>query len=85
MSTLVAMSSLRSNNWRRQATGSSSAVTPVSTAISATVTALCTGLIEPPRLISPTMIRPTMIRPPRVVFFSSAVQRATSVAMPSLT
>lgn len=78
MSILVAMSSDKSTSWRRHATGISSEVAPFSTAISAIVTALWTGSIEPPRLISPTMIKP-----PRTLRFKSDVHKATNEATPS--
>ncbi|SAL16352.1 hypothetical protein AWB69_00849 [Caballeronia udeis] len=48
MSILVAISSDKSTSWRRHATGINSDVAPFSTEISAIVTALCTGSIEPP-------------------------------------
>lgn len=78
MSILVAMSSDKSTNWRRQATGISNAVAPFSTAISAIVTALCTGSIDPPRLISPTNNQATAN-----AAFQQRRSRATNEAMPS--
>ena len=57
MSILVAMSSDKSTNWR-DTPPALAAMSHLSTAISAIVTALWTGSIDPPRFISPTMIKP---------------------------